>query len=568
MAPLVQIDELCVEYGLADGRSFTAIQDYSLTIAAGETVGVVGQSGAGKSTIGKAILGLLGENARIASGSIVLDGLDVTRFRPRDFGTIRGAKVGYIYQNPMTALDPVLTIGEQLLESIETHTSKRGAAARDFTIELLRQAEVPEPESRLSKYPHQLSGGLCQRVVIAIAICARPQLLIADEPTTALDVTVQKAVLATLKKLARQDGISILLITHDMGVIAQMCDRVQVLRYGRLIEEGPAASILTAPTEPYTTRLMAAIPRMDRKLERFEMLEPQDDSEGRKAGIAFLQSADRQRAQGDGPLLEVRNLSKTYKVERRAEGGTDFRALADVSFEVLPGENLGIVGESGSGKSTIGRCILRLQEPDADATIRFRQRDIAGALGRRERIELCHSLQCIFQDPYSSLNPRMSAGVNITYALVAQGLIGKAEARQLACDLLEVVRLPRDAVDKMPHAFSGGERQRIGIARALAFRPEMIFCDEPTSALDVTVQAEVLNLMKDLQQLLGLSMVFVSHDLAVVRQMCDRVLVMRAGEIVEAGPVEEVLVAPRHPYTRDLLASMPGLTLAQAGTGG
>lgn len=552
MTPLLQIDDLTIAYRLADGSGFQAIRDYSLTMAPGEIVGIVGQSGAGKSTIGKAVLGLMGENATIEAGRIRLSGHDITR--ARDVEAIRGRKVGYIYQNPMTALNPVLTIGEQLLESIVTHTGRRGAAARAYAVELLEQAEVPQAAERLSKYPHQLSGGLCQRIVFAIAICARPALLIADEPTTALDVTVQKAVLATLERMARKEGIGILLITHDMGVVAQMCDRVQVLRRGELVEEGATRQLLLHPAAAYTRQLMAAIPPMDRRLDRFDVIERQADSPGRERGIAYLRTARDGFAPSGSALLSVRGLSKTYPAPPRS-GQDAFVALKDVSFDVRAGEVLGIVGESGSGKSTIGRCILGLQQPDAGAAITFRGRSLQP--GRRDRAALARSLQCIFQDPYSSLNPRMSAAVNMTYALVAHGLVAARDARRLAGDLLEVVQLPRDAAGKMPHAFSGGERQRIGIARALAFRPELIFCDEPTSALDVTVQAEVLNLMKDLREMLGLTLVFVSHDLAVVRQMCDRVLVMRKGEIVEAGAADEVLLRPRHAYTRDLLASMP-----------
>ena len=571
MTALLEIEKLTIRYRFAGGEEFTAIRDHSLTLARGEVLGIVGQSGAGKSTIGKAILGLLEENARIASGRILLDGQDVHAGGPRGIEALRGGRIGYIYQNPMTALDPVLTIGEQLLESIETHTDRRGAQARAYAVELLAQAEVTDPESRLSKYPHQLSGGICQRIVFAIAICARPDLLIADEPTTALDVTVQKAVLGTLEKLARREGISILLITHDMGVVAQMCDRVQVLRRGALVEEGETRQMLTAPAEPYTRQLIAAIPPMDRRIDRFDVLERHEDTEGRARGIAYLKAGIAAAPGGhdvghdgphDGALLTVASLSKTYPADRSIPGSAPFRALDGVSFEVHPGEVLGIVGESGSGKSTIGRCVLRLQTPDAGGKILFAGRDMASYRGRAGQRALTGALQCIFQDPYSSLNPRMSAGRNITYALTARGDLDQAGARRLAGDLMEVVHLPRAAADKMPHAFSGGERQRIGIARALAMRPRLIFCDEPTSALDVTVQAEVLNLLKDLREALGLTMVFVSHDLAVVRQMCDRVLVMRSGQVVEQGPVDEVLVTPAQPYTRALLASIPRLRSA------
>jgi peptide/nickel transport system ATP-binding protein len=547
---LLSIDNLSIEYDLPDGREVEAIKDFSLALQRGRIVGIVGQSGAGKSTIGKAVLGLLGENARISGGEILLDGENIAGFSERQFATIRGKRVGYIYQNPMTALNPVLSIGEQLIEAIEANTPRRGKAARDYAIALLTSAEVSQPEERLSKYPHQLSGGLCQRIVFAIAIAAQPDLIVADEPTTALDVTVQKAVLGTLKRLAEQERIAIILITHDMGVVSQMCDDVYVLSRGRLVEHGPTIQIIGAPRERYTRDLMAAIPSVDERRPRFDVLDAFEETPGRRRGIDFLKSGIASEA-GQSVLLSVRDLSKTFRGEKGASGG--FKALDRVSFEVAGGETFGIVGESGSGKSTIGRAILGLVEPDAGATISLAGRPI----GRDDRKGLSQRLQCIFQDPYSSLNPRMDAGTNITYGVVAQGLVARGQARPLAEDLLEVVGLPRAASRKMPHAFSGGERQRIGIARALAYRPQLIFCDEPTSALDVTVQAEVLNLMKELQQSLGLTLVFVSHDLAVVRQMCDRLIVMKAGQIVEQGQAEEVLTEPREPYTRQLLAAMP-----------
>ncbi|GLQ52899.1 dipeptide ABC transporter ATP-binding protein [Devosia nitrariae] len=563
MAPLLAIENLSIAYMLGDGRSAEAISDFSLRLERGRIAGIVGQSGAGKSTIGKAILGLLGENARITSGTITLDGTVITRFSEGEFAAIRGKRIGYIYQNPMTALNPVLSIGEQMIEAIEANTARRGEAARTYALELLKSAEVSHAEERLSKYPHQLSGGLCQRIVFAIAIAAQPDLIIADEPTTALDVTVQKAVLATLKRLACEQQIAIVLITHDMGVVFQMCDEVSVLCRGRLVEHGSTAQVIGAPRERYTKDLMAAIPSVDLKRDRFDVLDSFANTPGRRRGIAFLKSGIA-AARGGEALLTVNGLSKTFDTRGRRAASGGFRALDDVGFEVFAGETLGIVGESGSGKSTIGRAILGLIEPDAGAGIAFQGRPIADMRSRRDRIALSRSLQCIFQDPYSSLNPRMSAGTNITYGIVAQGLISRAHAKVLAEDLLEVVGLPRQAAGRMPHAFSGGERQRIGIARALAFRPELIFCDEPTSALDVTVQAEILNLMKELQETLGLTLVFVSHDLAVVRQMCDRVIVMRAGRLVEEGRADQVLTYPRETYTRELLAAMPRIALEGA----
>ncbi|MEM9247666.1 MAG: ABC transporter ATP-binding protein [Pseudomonadota bacterium] len=555
---LIEVEDLTIAYPMADGEVFRAIDNFSMSVNRGQIVGVVGESGAGKSTIGKATLGLLDENAVIDTGGVSLDKVMVTQLEEHAFTDIRGNKIGYIYQNPMTALNPVLTIGEQMIEAIEANTDKRGAAARAYAIHLLEQAEVPQAEDRLSKYPHQLSGGLCQRIVFAIAISAKPDLIIADEPTTALDVTVQKAVLDTLVKLTRQENIAIILITHDMGVVAEMCDYVYVLRHGKLVEEGPTAQVLKHPTQPYSRELMAAIPRIDQKVERFAVPGGLGQAEDRQRAIQYLMSRKAEAGEAGAPLLSVRNLSKTFTTKATAlKAASAFKAVSDVSFDVMPGETLGIVGESGSGKSTVGRMILGLHTPDPGYEIRYRGRDVNELTSRAEKLAHRQSLQCIFQDPYSSLNPRMTAGDNITYALRAHGTIDRGEARQLAGDLMELVGLPRASARKMPHAFSGGERQRIGIARALSFRPDFIFCDEPTSALDVTVQAELLNLMKDLQDQLGLTLLFVSHDLAVVRQMCDRVMVMKSGEVVEAGACDKVLVAPDHPYTQGLLDAMP-----------
>lgn len=558
MTDLIKVENLTIAYPMADGEIFRALKGISMEVQRGTIVGVVGESGAGKSTIGKATLGLLDENAIIEQGGVKLDDAQISHFEEHMFADVRGKKVGYIYQNPMTALNPVLTIGEQLIEAIVANTDKRGDAARAYAIELLEQAEVPLPEDRLDKYPHQLSGGLCQRIVFAIAISARPDLIIADEPTTALDVTVQKAVLDTLKRLAERDNIAIILITHDMGVVAEMCDYLYVLRYGAMVEHGKTQDVMQSPKEDYTRELMAAIPRIDHKIDRFAVPGGLGNASDRQRALKYLMGRQTDQGAEGEPLLRVRNLSKTFVTEATVlSKASNFKAVDGVSFDVFPGETMGIVGESGSGKSTVGRMILGLHEPDPGCEIVYRGRDISEITSKADRLEHCKSLQCIFQDPYSSLNPRMSAGENITHALKAHGAMGRKEADELAGDLMEMVGLPRASRRKMPHAFSGGERQRIGIARALSFRPDFIFCDEPTSALDVTVQAELLNLLKDLQNELGLTLLFVSHDLAVVRQMCDRVLVMKSGKVMESGPCEKVLVDPDADYTKGLLAAMP-----------
>ena len=559
MGNLLTIDDLSIAYPTPGGKIFHALKNISIEVERGQIVGIVGESGAGKSTIGKTALGLLDENAEIEGGRLTLGETQLSGLSEAHFTSIRGKRIGYIYQNAMTALNPVLTIGEQLIETIQAHTDKKGNNARAYAIKLLEQAEVPEAEDRLSKYPHQLSGGLCQRIVFAIAICAQPDLIIADEPTTALDVTVQKAVLETLKKLAQRENIAIILITHDMGVVAEMCNYVYVLRYGRMVEHGPAEQVLAHPSKEYSRELMAAIPRIDRKLDRFAVPSGLGKSKARDRALEFLMEHKKTTKEGSvEPLITVRNLSKTFVTPATViRAKKAFKAVRNASFDVFRGETLGIVGESGAGKSSVGRMILGLTQPNEGYQITFHGRNLADLNSKRKQGSLYKPMQCIFQDPYSSLNPRMSAGENITHAIKAHGIVSRSEARELAGDLMELVGLSPANARKMPHAFSGGERQRIGIARALSFRPDFIFCDEPTSALDVIVQAEVLNLMKDLQDALGLTLLFVSHDLAVIRQMCDRVMVMKSGEIVETGSCDTVLDNPQKAYTQGLLKAMP-----------
>ena len=566
---LLDISNLSVSYPLevntpansedGQGADFFALRDICLTVKAGQIVGVVGESGAGKSTIGKAVLGLLDPNARIRSGEISLNSEELLHCSESQFEKIRGRKIGYIYQNPMTALNPVLTIGEQVIEAIEANTSKVGEEARKYAIELLEQADVSLAEDRLSKYPHQLSGGLCQRIVFAIAIAANPALIIADEPTTALDVTVQKSVLQTLRKLSQQHQVAIILITHDMGVVAEMCNYVYVLRHGQHVEQGKTKALIHHPQQDYTKSLMASVPRMDERLHRFVLPEGPSMKDNTSVMSYLTQRKERDSFSHDSEVavLQVKNLTKTFVTPATLFKKSQlFTAVSDVSFNVYKGETVGIVGESGSGKSTIGRMILGLHSL-TQGEVQYRGIDLYSDLNNHAVKQLRLSMQCIFQDPYSSLNPRMTAGENITYGAQVQGLVPAREAKALAQDLMALVGLPSTDTNKMPNAFSGGERQRIGIARALAYRPEFIFCDEPTSALDVSVQADLLNLLKDLQEQLSLTLLFVSHDLAVIRQMCDRVIVMKDGKVVEAGDNEAIFTQPQAQYTQSLLEAMP-----------
>jgi peptide/nickel transport system ATP-binding protein len=492
----------------------------------------------------------------VVSGDITLLDKPLIGLSEEQYTSIRGEEVGYIYQNPMTALNPVLTIGEQVIEAIEANTSMRGKSAYKHAIGLLEQSDVSFAEDRLKKYPHQLSGGLCQRIVFAIAIAAKPKLIIADEPTTALDVTVQQSVLQTLIKLSKQEQVAIILITHDIGVVAETCDYVYVLKNGKHIEQGVTSDVLQRPTQDYTKALMASVPLIEKRLHRFA-LNQQDNEEDTSAGLQYLRAKEKSETLTKDTILEVCNLSKIFITPSSMFKPKDlFTAVSNVSFTVNRGETVGIVGESGSGKSTIGRMILGLEDITEGSVI-YRGKDLKSIIDNKERQKHCLSMQCIFQDPYSSLNPRMSAGENITYGLKAHKLIDGNKAKSLAQDLMSLVGLKKQDIDKMPHAFSGGERQRIGIARALSYRPDFIFCDEPTSALDVSVQASLLNLLKDLQEQFSLTLLFVSHDLAVIRQMCDQVIVMKDGESMEMNTNENIFKQPKSPYTQSLLAAMP-----------
>ena len=556
---LLKINNLTVTYPLNSEGSdvLKALDNISLKLNSGQIIGIVGESGAGKSTIGKAILGLLDPPAKLVSGEIRFLGSSLVGLSEAQFESLRGNQIGYIYQNPMTALNPVLTIGEQVTEAIEANTNMRGKNAREYAIQLLERADVSFAEDRLQKYPHQLSGGLCQRIVFAIAIAAKPKLIIADEPTTALDVTVQSSVLQTLIKLSQEEDIAIILITHDIGVVSETCDYVYVLRNGKHIEQGATVQVLEKPMQEYTRSLMASVPLIEKRLHRFS-LPNEGKMEGISSHLGYLQEDRKEDSSSNKTILKVTNISKTfYTPSTLFKPKEAFKAVKNVSFSVNRGETVGIVGESGSGKSTIGRMILGLEDI-TEGNVVYKGKDINSITNSEERLEHYLSIQCIFQDPYSSLNPRMTAGENITYGLKVHRLVDINKANSLAQDLMALVGLQRHDVDKLPNAFSGGERQRIGIARALSYKPDFIFCDEPTSALDVSVQANFLNLLKDLQEKFSLTLLFVSHDLAVIRQMCDRVIVMKDGEILESDTNDNIFEKPKHLYTRTLLEAMPG----------
>ncbi|MFF7455469.1 ABC transporter ATP-binding protein [Kitasatospora sp. NPDC008115] len=505
----------------------TAVDGVGFDLAAGDTLGLVGESGSGKSTTALALLHMLPAGGRITGGSVELSGQDLAALPEHALRAVRGRRIAMVFQDPMSSLNPVLTVGKQLDEALRAHGTrpdKRQRAAR--AVELLDLVGIPDAAGRLRDHPHQFSGGQRQRVMIALALANDAEVLVADEPTTALDPTVQQQILRLLTRINRETGTALVVISHDLGVIAQTCRRLLVMRHGKVVESGDTADVLTAPRHPYTKQLLAAVPRLEAPSE-----------------------AAANSAPGAEPLLTVTGLRKTYGSRRRT-----VTALDGVDLALHPGETLGLVGESGSGKSTLARALVQVHSPSGGG-IRFRGEEFGRGGERAARREV----QLVFQDPYASLNPRMTAGQIIAEPLIAHGLGDRpARARRVA-ELLEQVGLDPDSADRHPRAFSGGQRQRIGIARALAPEPSVLICDEPVSALDVSVQAQVLDLLARLQRELGLALLFIAHDLAVVRQVSHRIAVMHHGRIVETGPADRVVTAPEHPYTKQLLAAVPRL---------
>lgn len=560
--PVLAIDGLRVEYPLANGAVFTAVENASLVIQPGEIHALVGESGAGKTTIGNAVMGLLEKPGRIAAGTIHIGGKPLDPDKGSAEGVVLGRDVGAVFQDPMTSLNPLFTVESQLTETMRTHLKLDRAAARACALQLLEAVGIPEPQRRLKAYPHQLSGGQRQRVVIAAALSCDPKLVVADEPTTALDVSVQAQILRLMRDLVDQRGIGILLVTHNMGVVAQIADRVTIMHRGKVVETGPTAEVLRRPKAPYAKALIGAVPRIDMRLDRFPVLGEEGKGRAEEARAALRAKTERADATTEGtPLLSVENLRVEYTTSCWLPGskGHQFRAVDDVSFSVNSGEVFGLVGESGCGKTTIANVVSGLLRPTAGRVV-YRGQTVAGE-GSTPRVgPLRQAIQMIFQDPYSSLNSRMRIGAILSEPILFYRLAStKAEAADDVARLIEAVGLEADAAQRFPHAFSGGQRQRLSIARALGARPKLIVCDEPTSSLDVSVQAQILNLLKDLRDATGLTLLLISHDLAVVRQMCDRVAVMRSGKLVEEATSETLFSAPQHPYTRELLSLVPTL---------
>jgi peptide/nickel transport system ATP-binding protein len=529
--PLLSVQGLSIPLPKNLDREF-AVETISYDLHAGEILCVVGESGSGKSMTANAIMGLLPSYMKPSAGRILFRGEDLLAMSEPALQRERGRSIAMIFQEPLSALNPLMTVGDQIAEVMEVHNVGDRASREKRVLELLDYVGLPEPATLRHAYPFRLSGGQRQRVMIAMALALEPAMLIADEPTTALDVTTQAQILELIRGIQRAKGMGVLFVTHDFGVVADIADRVVVMERGQVVEQGIAADVLNHPQHPYTRRLIAAVPHREA---------PQEEAASRDGA----------------PLLDVRSLRKSYRT-----GGGFFSkprlvdAIKDLSLTLHRGETLGIVGESGCGKSTLGRCLLKLTDIDGGEVL-FRGQDIvplsAGAFRPLRR-----HIQMVFQDPFASFNPRQTIGRILTDGPVANG-VPLAQAEKKARELLTLVGLSPSAFDRYPNEFSGGQRQRVGIARALALEPELLIADESVSALDVSVQAQVLTLLKDLQKRLGIAILFITHDLRVAAQICDRIAVLHKGEVAESGPPAQILDAPKHPYTQRLIASIPGM---------
>ncbi|MFJ7219166.1 dipeptide ABC transporter ATP-binding protein [Amycolatopsis sp. NPDC098790] len=548
-AGLLRLDDVAVSFGDVE-----AVRGVGYEVGAGEVVAVVGESGSGKTVTAMSLLGLLPPTARV-TGRAELAGRDLYAMTPAELRAVRGGEVGMVFQEPMSALNPVFTVGDQLVEAIRTHRDLPAAAARDRAVELLDLVGLPEPRERFRSYPHELSGGQLQRVVIAMAVANEPKLLIADEPTTALDVTVQAEILELLRDLRSRLGTAILLITHDMGVVADLADRVVVMHDGRVVEQGTAAGIFTAPAEEYTRQLLGSVVSLSATattgLER-ALTADLAVGPGHLAAAEHPATASVPDVPAEAPLLRVADLSVTYRGRFRAIA---VRAASGVNLHVEPGEVLGLVGESGSGKSTVARAVTGLLAPTG-GSVHIGDTDITRVRGRAAKA-LRRRIGVVFQDPLSSLNPRTTVGESVATPLRLHRAVRSSEVDSRVAALLDSVQLSPSLAGRYPHELSGGQRQRACIARALALKPDLLVADEPTSALDVTIQARVLDLLRDLRHEFGFACLFISHDLAVIEQLADRVAVMHRGHVVEQGPTKEVLTAPAHPYTQRLLSGAP-----------
>jgi peptide/nickel transport system ATP-binding protein len=543
---VLTVEGLSIDFNLRT-HILHAARDVNFELRRGRTLCLVGESGSGKSVTARALLKIIDKNGTIASGRMLLRGagseIDIALLgeRSRDLLSIRGGRIGLVFQEPMSSLSPVHTIGSQVIEALRLHRDVSKRQARAAAIDLLGQVEIPDPDKMIDRYTFEFSGGMRQRAMIAMALACDPEILIADEPTTALDVTTQAEILDLIKRLQVSRGMAMLLITHDMGVVAEVADEVAVMRYGRIVEQGSVEDIFFEPRHSYTRRLLASTVKLD---------------ENRRA-VASVEDLP----QTVKPVLEVRNLTKVYGAGGFfRSSGHALTAVDDVSFDLYPGENLGIVGESGSGKTTLGRLILQTVKPSS-GSVRYLSRDDTWSevttLSKRQMQSFHRDVRLVFQDPFSSLNPRMTVKQIIGDPLHTSGVARGAALEKRVGELLELVHLEPNSMERYPHAFSGGQRQRIGIARALALDPRIIIADEATAALDVSIRSQILDLLLDIQKRLDLSFVFISHDISVIRYFCDRVAVMHRGKVVELGTAEQICTAPQQAYTKSLISAVP-----------
>jgi peptide/nickel transport system ATP-binding protein len=552
--PLVSVRNLRVSFRLGGNETFEAVRGISFDIPRNATVALVGESGSGKSVSSLAILGLLPpENSIVHKGSeIRYKGRNLVGFSQRSLRRLRGADISMIFQEPMTSLNPVFTVGYQLEEVLHLHRRMSGSAARKRAIALLDEVGIPDPAYKIDAFPSQLSGGQQQRVMIAMAIACEPKLLIADEPTTALDVTIQRQILELIAALQKRHQMSVLFITHDLAVVGEIADHVVVMRNGEIREQGPAKAIFESPKDAYTKALLQCRPQLERRPYRLPVIDDYLSGQGPR----HMEERDRGVSADDRVILEVNHLSKSFYSRDGLFGRREFQAVKDVSFKLYKGRTLGLVGESGSGKTTVGLTLMRLHEATGGEVL-FEGRDIL-KMSPREFMPYKRRIQIIFQNPYASLNPRFTVGQIITEPMLIHGIGESTDARtELAFEMLSKVGLPEVSFYKYPHEFSGGQRQRIAIARCLTLRPDILICDESVSALDVSVQAQVLNLLQDLQDEFDLSYMFISHDLAVVKYISDQVMVMNQGELVEMADSDEIYRSPKAPYTQRLLSAIP-----------
>ncbi|WP_290690080.1 MULTISPECIES: ABC transporter ATP-binding protein [unclassified Haematobacter] len=553
-APVLAVRNLTTSFRTDEGWK-PVVRNVSFEIHAGETLAIVGESGSGKSVTSLSVMRLLDPAQSRIEGEVLLNGRSLTALSEGEMREIRGNDIAMIFQEPMTSLNPVYTVGRQISEVLIRHRGLDRRAARGETVRLMEKVRIPNAAARFDEYPHQFSGGMRQRVMIAMALASRPKLLIADEPTTALDVTIQGQILDLIKELQAEEGMAVLFITHDMGVVAEIADRTVVMFRGDVVETGDTAQIFHDGQHPYTRALLAAVPRLgSMEGQKWPLRFPKVDM---ATGAITAEPPVADTVSDAAPVLSVRNLVTRFKVGSDLLGRPtgEVHAVQDVSFDLFPGETLALVGESGCGKSTTGRSVARLVEPTSGA-VTLDGRDVL-TLGTAGLRDLRRSVQMIFQDPFSSLNPRMTVGQAVTEPIVKHGIASGQAARQKAASLLEQVGLSSTMMDRYPHEFSGGQRQRVAIARVLGLNPKVIVADESVSALDVSIKAQVCNLLMDLQQEFGIAYLFISHDMAVVERVSHRVAVMYLGEIVEIGPREAIFGNPQHPYTKRLISAVP-----------